>query len=113
MSTITVPRPDVPTEEIAEALQQGLGPKYKVLPGKGVNWNPVGNPRPDHPDTIVIGTGSTRLFRAQVRIDRDRDRDGTTLHVSPGGVGPVPRLVNTLWIVRKVREVLRGAPSLQ
>ena len=62
MFTITVPRSDVTSDEVTGALRHGLGPRYNVLPGAGVNcWNPVGGPRPDRPDTIVVGTGSTRL----------------------------------------------------
>src|SRR5450432_1157335 len=107
VSTITVPRSDVTSDEVADALRQGLGPRYHVLAGKGVNWNPVGGPRPDHPDTIVVGTGSTRLFRAQVRISHDAGE--TILHVTPGGLG-WPRVPNRLWIARKVGQVLRAAP---
>jgi hypothetical protein len=110
MSTITVPRSGVTSDEVADALRQGLDPRYKVLPGKGVNWNPVAGPRPDHPDTIVVGIGSTRLFRAQVRISQDAGE--TILHVSPGGLG-WPRLTNKLWIARKVTQVLRSAQSLR
>ena len=43
MPTITVPRPGVTTEEVSEVLRQGLGPRYNVPPGNGINWNPVGN----------------------------------------------------------------------
>jgi hypothetical protein len=111
MFSITVPRSDVTSDEVADALRQGLGPRYNVLPGTGVNWNPVGGTRPDHPDTIVVGTGSTRLFRAQVRISQDAGE--TILHVSPGGVTLLPRLTNRLWIARKVVQVLRAAPSLR
>jgi hypothetical protein len=111
MSTIAVPRSDVTSDEVAEALRRGLDARYKVLPGKGVNWNPVGGTRPDHPDTIVVGTGSTRLFRAQVRISQDAGE--TILRVSPGGVTLAPRLINVLWIARKVVQVLRAAPSLR
>jgi hypothetical protein len=111
MSTITFPRSVVTRDEVAEALRQGLGPRYHVLPGTGVNcWNPVGGPRPNHPDPIVVGTGSTRLSRAQVRISHDAGE--TILHVSPGGIGLLT-LTNRLWIVRKVRHVLRAAPSLR
>jgi hypothetical protein len=111
MSTITIPRVDVTSDEVADALRQGLGSRYKVPPGTGVNcWNPFGGPRPDHPDTIVVGTGSTRLSRAQVRISQDAGK--TILHVSPGGIGLLT-LANRLWIVRKVRQVLRAAPSLR
>ncbi len=111
MFTITVPRSDVTSDEVADALRRGLGSRYNVLPGTGVNWNPVGGPRPDHPDTIVVGTGSARLFRAQVRISHDAG--DTILHVSPGGCWGWPRLTNRLWIARKVRQVLRAAPSLR
>jgi hypothetical protein len=110
MSTITVPRADVTSDEVADVLRQGLGARYNVLPGKGINWNPAGGPRPDHPDTIVVGTGSTRLFRAQVRISQDAGE--TILHVSPGGLG-WPRVPNRLWIARKVLQVLHAAPSLR
>jgi hypothetical protein len=111
MYTITIPRADVTSEEVADALRQGLGSRYEVLPGTGVNcWNPVGGPRPDHPDTIVVGTGSTRLSRAQVRISQVAGK--TTLRVSAGGIGLLT-LTNRLWIVRKVRQVLRAAPSLR
>src|ERR1035437_10217509 len=78
MSTITIPRPEVTTEEVSEVLRRGLGPRYNVLPGKGMNWNPVGNPRAHLPDKIVVGTGSTRLFRAQVTVSRDSGQ--TSLH---------------------------------
>jgi hypothetical protein len=111
MSTITVPRVDVTTDEVSEALRQGLGPKYKVLPGVGMNWNPVGKPRPDHPDMITVGTAPSRLFRAEVKISR---RPGeTVLHVIAGGIGPLPRLVNRFWIVEKVRRALQAAPGLR
>lgn len=109
MSTITVPRSDVTSDQVTDALRRGLGPRYKVRPGTGVNWNPAGGPRPDHPDTIVVGTGSTRLFRAQVKISHHAGE--TVLHVSPGGITLVPRLTNRLWIARKVRQVLAAAPS--
>jgi hypothetical protein len=111
MFTITVPRSDVTSDEVTDALRHGLGSRYNVLPGTKVNcWNPVGGPRPDHPDTIVVGTGSTRLSRAQVRISHATGE--TLLHVSPGGIGLLT-LINRLWIVRTVRQVLRAAPSLR
>ena len=111
MATITVPRADVTTEEVSEVLRQGLGSRYKVLPGKAMNWNPVGDLRADHPDKIVIGTGSTRLFRAEVVLSQ---RSGqTALHVIAGGLTLLPRLTNRLWIAEKVRRVLRAAPSLR
>jgi hypothetical protein len=111
MSTITVTRTDVSNEEVTDVLRRGLGARYHVLPATARNWNPVGDPRPDHPNSIVVGIGSTRLFRAQVRISHDSGQ--TQLHVGTGGLSMVPRLVNRLWITRKVLRVLRAAPSLQ
>jgi len=111
MFTITVPRPDLTTDEVANLLRQGLEPRYNVLPETALNWNPVGNPRPDHPDRIVVGTGSNRLFRAQVKLSR---RPGETiLHVSPGGISLLPRVTNRLRIVRRVSQALHDAPSLR
>lgn len=111
MPTITVPRPDVTTEEVSDALRQGLGPRYKVLPGKGMNWNPAGGPRADQPDTVVVGTGSTRLFRAEVKLSRHSGQTG--LHVIAGGISLPVRLTNRLWIADKVVRVLQAAPSLR
>ena len=111
MSATRVHRSDVTGDEVAEALRHGLGSRYKVLPGMGVNWNPLGDLRPNHPDTIVVGTGSARLFRAQVRISHEAGE--TILHVSPGGLTPPPRLINRFWIVRKVDQALRAAPTLR
>ena len=69
MATITVPRADVTPEEVSRALRVGLGPRYHVLPGVQAAY-PFGTLRPDQPDAIVVGTGSGRLWRTQVRIDR-------------------------------------------
>jgi hypothetical protein len=110
MSTITIPRPEVTTEEVSEVLRRRLGPRYNVLPGKGMNWNPVGNPQAEQPGRIVVGTGSTRLFRAQVTISSHSGQ--TVLHVVPGGLTLPVRLTNRLWIAEKVRRVLQAAPSL-
>ena len=111
MSTVTIPRADVTIDEVSEALRQGLGPKYNVLPGVAMNWNPVGNPRSDHPDMITVGTGSTRLFRAEVEVSH---RSGqTVLHVIAGGIGPPLRLLNRFWIAQKVLRVLQAAPGFR
>ena len=110
MSSITVPRTGVTTDEVSEVLRQGLGSRYTVLPGQAMNWNPAGHPRADQPGKIVVGTGSTRLFRAQVTIS---SRSGqTVLHVIGGGVSLLVRLTNRLWIAGKVRRILETAPSL-
>jgi hypothetical protein len=111
MTTVTVARPDVSTEEVADALRAGLGSKYNVLPGVGVNWNPVGNVRSNHPDSIVVRPGSNRFIRAQVRLSRDSK--ATTLHVRPGGLTLTSQLTNRFGIERKVLQALHDAPNLQ
>lgn len=111
LTTITLARPDVSTEEVADALRQGLAPKYNVLPGVGINWNPVGNVRANHPDSIVVRPGSNRFIRTQVKLSRDSGE--TTLHVSPGGLTLTARLTNRLGLDRKVLRVLRDAPNLR
>lgn len=110
MSTITVPRPDVTLDDINDALRRGLGSKYTVLPDTALNWNPLGRPRTDETDTIVVGTGSARLFRVEVRLARGAHR--TSLHVSPGGLTPPLRLANRLWLVGKVTRLLQTTPGL-
>jgi hypothetical protein len=111
MSTVTIPRADVTTEEVSEALRKGLGPKYNVLPGMGMNWNPVGNPRPEHPDMIAVGAGSTRLFRAEVKVSQRAGQ--TVLHVIAGGITLPLRLLNRFWIAEKVRRVLQASPGFR
>jgi hypothetical protein len=111
MPTVTVPRSDVTTAEVADALRQGLTPKYNVLAGVGINWNPVGDVRPNHPDSIVIRPGANRFIRTQVKLSRDCG--ATTLHVSPGGLTATSRLTNLFGLDRKVLQVLRNAPNLR
>ena len=111
MRTITVPRPDVTAEEAGEALRQRVGPRYTVLPGTGMNWNPAGKPRLDKPDLVTVGLGSTRVFRAEVTIAHGTGQ--TRLHVIAGGIGPLLRPINSVWIARKAYEALRAAPSLR
>jgi hypothetical protein len=115
MSTITIRRPDVAIEEVTETLRQALGPHYHVLPGQRINANPDAGPESDPPDTILIGTGSNRVFRADVAISRHSGQ--TFLHVRPGGFpGTWPgglQLINALGIARKVRRVLQAAHGLQ
>ena len=110
MPRVIVARPDVTTSEVGEALCQGLGPSYTVLPRMGMNWNPVGGPRRGKPDMIVVGTGSARLFRAEVTISRRSEE--TVLHVIAGGYGLVVRPLNRFWIAERVRRVLQTAPGL-
>jgi hypothetical protein len=110
MSLTITARPNVTTEEIAEVLRQGLGDGYTVLAGTGMNWNPVGAPRADKPDMIVVGKGSTRLFRAEVTISRSPDK--AVLHVIAGGIGLPLRLLNRFWIADRARRCLQTASGL-
>jgi hypothetical protein len=103
MATITVPRPDVTPDEVAEALRQGLGTRYQVRAG-GRKRSPA-----DEPDRLTVGTGSARVFRANVTITRLGDQ--TTLDVHPGGLTAPLQLINRAWIVAKVVQVLRAAPA--
>jgi hypothetical protein len=107
MHTLTITRSDVTVEEISEALRHGLGSRYTVLPGMGMNWNPVGGPRPDHADMVTVGRTPTRLFRVEVKVSPQPGK--TILHVIAGGIGPLPRLANRLWIAERVRRVLQTA----
>jgi hypothetical protein len=111
MSAITVPRPDVTTDELSELLGQGLGPRYSVLPGQGMNWNPAGGPRPNQPGKITVGTGSTRLFRAEVTITQSSGQ--TVIRVIAGGITLPVRFINRFWIAGRVSRVLQAAPSLR
>jgi hypothetical protein len=107
MSTVTVPR-DVASQEVVEALRNGLDPSYEVLPGMRMPRTPLsGSPRPSGPELIMVAAGP--MVRAQVRIIARAGR--TDLRITPGGVlGDL--LMNTFGIAREVRKVLLRAPSL-
>lgn len=108
MTAIIVPRADLTPGEVTRALRAGLGPRYHVLP-RTQAVSPFGAPGPDQPDVIVVGTGSDRLWRTQVRIDR---RGGQThIRVTPAGLTLI-WLINMLGISRKAGRVLRNAPGL-
>jgi hypothetical protein len=104
MPTILIPRADVTNQEVTDLLRSRLGPEYHVLPETALNWNPIGRPRSGHPDRVVVGTGSNRLFRAQVRLTHGPS--DTRLEVRPGGIGPVPRAANWFKLVRQVADAL-------
>lgn len=110
MYTLTIPRPDLNTDEVVQALRDGLGTGYNVLPEMRQTRAPFSEPVPGSPDTIVVGTGSNRVQRAQVTVVR---RAGCSeIHISPGGL--ISDLVlNTLVIARQIRRVLANAPELR
>jgi hypothetical protein len=108
MSTITVPREDVTSQEVADALRSGLGPRYEVQPGMRMPRSPLGSPRPDRPELILVS--SSPMVRAQVKLIH---RPGQTdIRVTPGGVlGDL--LMNAFGIAPTVRRALRDAPGLR
>lgn len=101
MSTITVRRHDVTTEEVTDALRAGLDPRYDVAPGMRMPRVPLfGTPRPDRPELILVS--SSAMARAQVKIIRHSGQ--TDILVTPGGL-----IINTIGLAAKVRSVLRDA----
>jgi hypothetical protein len=85
-----------------------------VLDGLGINADPVNNSGVDKTDSILVGTGSNRVFRAEVAISR---RSGNTIvDIHPGGLpGTWPggvKLINRLWITRRAYHVLEAATGL-
>jgi hypothetical protein len=106
MPTVTVPRPDLTTEEVAQVLRAGLGDGYNVLPGKAMGRTMYQAEHDGQPNTIVVGTGENRMFKAQVTIT---PRDGQTeLRISPGGL-TWDLLMNTFGVARKVQQVLAAS----
>ena len=108
MSTVTIPRADLGTKDVASALREGLGPRYQVQPGMRTGVLP-GAPDPGWPDSIVVGTGSAHVFRVQLEIDRRGG--GTRVRVQPAGLSAT-RLVNTFVIAPRVGRALRTAFGL-
>ncbi len=94
---------------MVRALREGLGPDYNVLPGMRQTRALFSEPVPGSPDTIVVGTGSNRVQRAQVTIVRGSGH--SEIDISPGGLVSDLAL-NTLVIARKIRRVLASAPAL-
>jgi hypothetical protein len=109
MSTITVPRPDLTTDEVVTVLRNGLRPGYNVLPGMAIGQLAFQGLRQGRPSTIAVGIGDGRLIKAQVTVSL---RDGQTeLRIRPGGI-TIDRLVNTFGIAREIRRALANSPSL-
>ncbi|MGH3153631.1 MAG: hypothetical protein ACRDOB_23265 [Streptosporangiaceae bacterium] len=109
MPTVTVPRTDLTTEEVAQVLRDGLPDRYNVVPGMAMGRSAYSAPHEGQPNMILVGTGANRIIKAQVTIT---PRGGQTeLRVSPGGLtGDL--LYNTLGIAMMIRRVLASAPSL-
>ena len=109
MSTITIPRADVTSEEVSAALSEGLGPGYDVQAGLKAPLLGWGEPEEGQPDDIAVGIGTGRPWRATVRIDRQAGQ--TRIRVAPAGLVWI-RIINTFWVARKVRRALLAAPAL-
>jgi hypothetical protein len=109
MSTVTVPRTNLTTDEVATALRDGLGTGYNVLPEMAIGQLAFQAPRQGRPNTIVVGTGDNRLIKAQVTITAHGGQ--TELRIKPGGI-TLDRLVNTFGIAREIRRTLATSPSL-
>jgi hypothetical protein len=103
MSAITVIGADLTSEKVSKALRNGLGSRYNVLPGTRMAQSSRGKPHPGPADAILVGTGSNRVWRAEVEISRDAQQ--TSFNVSSGDISWI-RLVNSLGITRKIRKVL-------
>ena len=109
MPTVTVPRTDLTTDEVVTVLRDGLGAEYHVLPGMAMGQLPFQGPHQGRPNTIVVGTGDDRAYKAQVTIT---PRGGQTkLRIRPSGI-TLTLVANTFGIARTVREVLASAPGL-
>jgi hypothetical protein len=106
MSTITVPK-DVTSQEVVEALRNGLDPRYEVLSGMRMPRAPFATPQPGAPELIMVTAGP--MVRAQVKIVARAE--GTDLQITPGGLlGDL--VMNTLGVARQVRQALLHAPTL-
>lgn len=109
MPTIYVLRSDVTSDEVVKVLRDGLGSRYDVLPGLQLSVSSFFAPaKQAQPDEIVVSLGNS-VLRAQVSIARQAE--GTAIQVRPGGLLSI-WLINEFGVARRVRQVLRSAPSL-
>ncbi len=109
MSTVTVPRADLTTQEVCQVLRDGLGDRYNVLPGMAMGRAAFSGPHEGQPNMILVGTRDNRAVKAQVTVT---PRGGqTVLRISPGGLSG-DLIYNALGIALKIRRVLLSSPSL-
>jgi putative heme transporter len=108
---VAIPRSDVTTEEISEILRRGLGRRYRVRRLNAGDATPGEDTHGSYRSAqIVVGRRFFPLFRALVTIVRRPE--ATFLQVRGGGFTPSIRISNRLWVVRRVRTVLRSALEL-
>jgi hypothetical protein len=105
--TISIPRAGVTAEEIAESLRASLGSHYNVLPGMRSARKPMAGPEPADSNAILVGTGSNKIFKAQLTVDKGAP-GVTRVQISPGGLG-WETIVNSFRICRRVERVLVDA----
>jgi len=109
MSTVTVPRANLTTEEVVTVLRNVPGSGYNVLLGMAIGQLPWQGTRQGRPNTIVVGTGDNRVYKAQVTIT---PRGGQTeLQIRPGGL-TLYGMINRFGIAREIRRALSSSPSL-
>jgi len=115
MYSIAIPRSDLTTAEVVTIFRQGLGTRYHVLAGIGINGHSVADRVLSQPDSIVVGTGSNRVFRTEVLVSWHSGH--TVIDVHPGGrpgtFSGGLKLINRLWIARKTHHVLEAALELR
>lgn len=69
MPTINVPRSDVTSEEVVKVLRNGLGSRYRVVPGLQLALSSFVAPQQAQLDEIVVSRGNS-VLRGQVSIAR-------------------------------------------
>lgn len=107
MSTITVPRSGVTTEEVSAVLRRELGSRYTVTPSLMATG--FGKQVQGGPNTVLVV--ANWLERANIELTPKTN--GTEINVSPGATyfGLI-RLIQRAGLARKVRQALEHAPEL-
>ena len=95
MPHLTINRSDLTPEQVATALRQELGERYKVTVPEGSG------------DRLRVETSTL----AYANVHMKKEPDGTRLNVHGGGI-VIGRIINEYTIARKVTEALRSAPGL-
>lgn len=101
MPTVTVPSAEITGEEVATALRERLGPRYRVQLGKSVSWG-FGLPHDADEDNIAVTKDSGRLFRTQVSIERRGD--SSVIRITTPR--PIQLRLLTGGMTRQVRQAL-------
>jgi hypothetical protein len=94
---------------VVQALKDGLGSEYNVLPGKAIGRTMYQSEHDGQPNQIVVGTGQNRLVKAQVTLI---PRNGQVeLKIGAGGL-TWDWVMNSFGVAQKVKQVLASAPGL-